>query len=63
MTTILASLEVGMISYALWYIYHHDKSLTNEERQAIKDLYNKLHGRTPHNEQHRRLKAICRDLL
>lgn len=44
MTTILTGSENGMISYALWYIYHHDKSLTDEDRQEIKDLYNKLHG-------------------
>lgn len=36
--------EIGMIFYALWYIYLHDESLTDENRQAIEDLYNKLHG-------------------
>lgn len=51
MTTIRASYfndltgpEIGMIYYALWHIYRHDKSLTDENRQEIKDLYNKLHG-------------------
>lgn len=40
----LTGSEIGMISYALWSIYNHDKSLTDENRQEIKDLYNKLHG-------------------
>lgn len=51
MTTIRASYfndlsgsEIGLICYALWSIYNHDKSLTDEARQEIKDLYNKLHG-------------------
>lgn len=39
----LTGSEIGMISYALWHIYHHDKSLDDENRQEIKDLYNKLH--------------------
>ena len=40
----LSGSEIGMISYALWYIYSRDKSLDDESRQEIKDLYNKLHG-------------------
>ena len=40
----LTGSEVGMIFYALWHIYHHDKSLTDENRQETKDLYDKLHG-------------------
>lgn len=40
----LSGSEIGMIFYALWHIYHHDKSLTDENRQEIRDLYNKLHG-------------------
>lgn len=36
--------NIGMICYALWHIYRYDKSLTHENRQEIKDLYNKLHG-------------------
>lgn len=40
----LTGSEIGMIYYALWHIYRNDKSLTDENRQEIKDLYNKLHG-------------------
>ena len=36
--------EIGVISYALWYTYNYHKSLDDETRQEIKDLYNKLHG-------------------
>ena len=40
----LTASEIGMMFYALWHIYRYDKSLTDENRQEIKDLYNKLHG-------------------
>lgn len=40
----LTGSEIGMICYGLWHIYRYDKSLTDENRQVIKDLYNKLHG-------------------
>lgn len=40
----LSGSEIGLMFYALWYIYRNDKSLTDENRQEIKDLYNKLHG-------------------
>lgn len=40
----LSGSEIGMIFYALWHIYRYDKSLTDEDRQEIKDLYNKFHG-------------------
>lgn len=40
----LSGSEIGLMFYALWHIYHYDKSLTPENRQEIKDLYNKLHG-------------------
>ena len=40
----LSGSEIAMIYYALWHIYRYDKSLTDENRQEIKDLYNKLHG-------------------
>ena len=41
----LSSSEIGIISYALRVIYDYDKSLTDEDRDKIKDLYNKLHGK------------------
>lgn len=40
----LSGSEIAMIYYALWHIYRHGKSLTDEDRQKIKDLYNKLRG-------------------
>lgn len=40
----LSGSEIGMIFYALWHIYRYDKTLTDETRQEVKDLYNKLHG-------------------
>ena len=40
----LSGSEIAMIYYALWHIYRYDKSLTDENRQETKDLYNKLHG-------------------
>lgn len=41
----LTGSEIGMIFYALWHIYYYDKLLTDENRQEIKDLYNKLYGK------------------
>lgn len=40
----LSGSEIGTIFYALWLIYRYDKTLADENRQEIKDLYNKLHG-------------------
>lgn len=41
----LSGSEIGIISYALRVIYDYDESLTDENRQEIKALYNKLHGK------------------